>query len=638
MTEQRKCPDASRVRAFLENKLSDREQADLASHLADCETCRSSFEELAEEGGLLSKAAKRQIAEQGDPDKVLKNVIDHLRAKGPGDALTGDITEAQQVTMTDVSLDFLKPSDSPEYLGRLDSYEIIEVIGRGGMGIVLKGYDPRLKRCVAIKVLTPQLASNGAARKRFLREAQAAAAVSHDHVVPIYAVDETDGLPYIVMECILGVSLAGRIKRSGPLRLQEILRVGMQAASGLAAAHAQGLVHRDIKPDNILLENGVERVRITDFGLARAADDVQITQTGVVAGTPEYMSPEQTRGKVVDHRSDLFSLGCVLYAMCTGRSPFRASTIVDAIRRVCEDSPRPIREVNSEIPEWLVEITDRLLAKNVVDRFQTAEEVAELLGRHLAHLQRPADIPRPGPLPQREPHEKPTRSGTRGWKLPAVLAACAALLTGVVLMPLLVTGVWSTHDEVISGSNPMKPVDRTKRESLDNFLFIDLGSVANVALDEATSESGSNLSDLEPGIEYFGEVPFKIGQKYVLLSGIKVRDLPDQVGRIHVNAYAERLHFFHGVMGGTREGETVIEYVVHYDDGRRETVPVLYGKDIRDCLVAAPKWPERGELAWVGTNDYAARKNLLVHFFRRTSVVPSSCPLASRRHKLLLRL
>src|SRR5260370_2361645 len=255
------------------------------------------------------------------------------------------------------------------------------------MGIVLRGVDVKLNRVVAIKVLAPQLAANAVARQRFLREAQAAAAVSHDHVVAIHAVDEWNGLPYLVMEYVSGPSLQQKIDASGRLQLAQILRIGMQIASGLAAAHAQGLVHRDIKPANILLENGIERVKITDFGLARSIDDVRITQAGAVYGTPQYMSPEQAQGERVDQRSDLFSLGGVLYAMSTGRPPFRGDTRPTVLHRVCDDAPRPIREVNPDIPAALVGIVNRLLAKNPDARFQTASEVAELMSRHLAHLQ-----------------------------------------------------------------------------------------------------------------------------------------------------------------------------------------------------------------------------------------------------------
>ncbi len=338
-------------------------------------------------------------------------------------------TLSEDRTDTETQLDFLVPSDDPRSLGRLGNYEIARVIGRGGMGVVLEGRDTRLNRVVAIKVLAPELAGNAAARKRFLREARSAAAVVHQHVVTIHAVDE-DRLPYLVMEFIDGQSLQDKIDREGHLELKEVLRIGVQVASGLAAAHAHGVIHRDIKPANILLENGVERVRITDFGLARAVDDVEITRTGEVAGTPQYMSPEQAQGLPVDARSDLFSLGCVLYAMCTGRSPFRAESLVAAIRRVCDDTPRPIREVNPDVPEWLVEIIDRLLAKRPEDRYQTAREVAELLGQHLAGVQQPP-VPLPG-RPSDLPH-KPGFSKKPGLSRPRLATALVllALLAGL---------------------------------------------------------------------------------------------------------------------------------------------------------------------------------------------------------------
>jgi serine/threonine protein kinase len=254
---------------------------------------------------------------------------------------------------------------------------------------VLKAFDPALNRYVAIKVLAAEFAHNASARRRFAREAQAAAAVVHDHVVPIYAVDGTGPNPYLVMAYIPGRSLQERIDETGPLEVREILRIGMQTAAGLAAAHAQGLVHRDIKPANILLENGVERVRITDFGLARAMDEASQTQSGVLAGTPQYMAPEQASGEAIDYRTDLFSLGSVLYAMCTGHSPFRAETTVAVLRRICDGAPRPVREINPEIPEWLAAIIDKLLAKRPSERYGSAEEVARVLAEQLAHVQHP---------------------------------------------------------------------------------------------------------------------------------------------------------------------------------------------------------------------------------------------------------
>src|SRR5262249_30845686 len=170
--------------------------------------------------------------------------------------------------------------------------EVREVVGRGGMGIVLQAFDEKLHRVVAIKVLVPALASNAEARQRFVREARAAAAVTHENVIAIHAVEDAGTVPYLVMQFIQGCTLQEKLDRAGPLPLEATLRIGLQTAEGLAAAHKQGLIHRDIKPANILLENGVERVKITDFGLARAGDDASLTQSGYIAGTPLYMSPE----------------------------------------------------------------------------------------------------------------------------------------------------------------------------------------------------------------------------------------------------------------------------------------------------------------------------------------------------------
>ncbi len=296
-------------------------------------------------------------------------------------------TLAEERPAADDELAFLAPPAASGHLGRLGHYEVQAVIGKGGFGVVLKAFDERLHRIVAIKVLSPAYAASGAARKRFIREARAAAAVTNEHVVGIYEVQEDAQPPYLVMECVDGISLEDKINKGGAVGVTEILRVGMQTAHGLAAAHQQGLVHRDIKPANILLENGVERVKITDFGLARAVDDASVTQSGTVAGTPMYMSPEQAEGLAVDHRSDLFSLGTVLYAMCTGHPPFRASGTHAVLKRVIDAAPRPMREVNSEIPDWLEAIVGKLHAKTPEDRFQSAKEVAELLGARLADVQ-----------------------------------------------------------------------------------------------------------------------------------------------------------------------------------------------------------------------------------------------------------
>ncbi len=419
--------DTNRLRSYLDDDLNDVDQADLAAHLDHCANCQAALERLA--------AGTR--------------IWDDLRGLGRSpDPVSGDM--AAKVRMTPagdgIEFDFLAPSDYPDSLGRLGPYEILGVLGQGGMGVVLKAFEPALSRVVAIKVLAPQMAASGAARRRFSREAKAAAAVVHDHVVSIHAVDDDpkSGLPYLVMPYIAGRSLQERIDRDGPLRTEEVLRIGMQTALGLAAAHAQGLVHRDIKPSNILLENGVERVKITDFGLARAIDDASRSQSGVVAGTPQYMSPEQAGGESVDYRSDLFSLGSVLYAMCAGHSPFRAKTTMGVLRRVCDEEPRALYEINPEVPESLEVAIARLHAKDPAGRYQSAAEVAEVLGRQLADLQRPGPRrSRPAPPPVSAvavapaPAAKPAGlssdwSVARAKPRPGVSWRAAAVLLGVI--------------------------------------------------------------------------------------------------------------------------------------------------------------------------------------------------------------
>jgi eukaryotic-like serine/threonine-protein kinase len=371
--------DPVRLKSFLDDDLPEREQVELNDHLETCADCQRALERLAARSGfwgelrqLTPRLGGRACSDESTPETA------HFGASGRAESLWG----------RDQSLGFLASSDDPGSLGRLGPYEVTELLGRGGFGVVFKAFDPTLGRAVAIKVLAPQLATSAAARSRFAREARAAAAVVHDHVVAIHAVDSWNGLPYLVMPFIPGQSLQERVDRDGPMDLKQVLRIGIQTAQGLESAHAQGLVHRDVKPSNILLENGVERVKLTDFGLARAVDDASLTQSGVVAGTPQYMSPEQARGEPVDHRSDIFSLGSVIYFMCAGHAPFRASSTPAVLRRVSDEQPRPIREINPDVPIWLAEIIERLHAKSPGERFGSAGEVAELLERILAAVQR----------------------------------------------------------------------------------------------------------------------------------------------------------------------------------------------------------------------------------------------------------
>lgn len=446
MVANRLCRRPQQLRKLLDNRLTADEETSLVKHLDTCAACRGRLESLAGDADDWSDVG--EFLRAGRPDHLEAAGIEE---DGPGGA-TGE-------PLPDVPgdpkplLEFLAPTDDPAMLGRLGTYEVAGVIGYGGMGIVLKAFDRALNRNVAIKVLAPQLAISASARRRFAREAQAAAAVVHEHVVAIHAVAEAGGLPYLVMPYVAGNSLQQRLDRTGPLAVPEILRIAMQTAAGLAAAHAQGLVHRDVKPANVLLENGVERVMITDFGLARTVDDASLTRSGVIAGTPRYMAPEQAQGDGVDHRADLFSLGSVIYAMCTGRPPFRAETAMAVLRRICQEQPRPIRQINPEIPDWLAEIVEKLHEKDPALRFQTAAEVAELLGQHLAHLQRPTSVPRPPRLAGRR---RSARAKKRPPQRRPVAAAVLGLTVGAGLTALVGIGYFGGLFSAV----PVSPDDR----------------------------------------------------------------------------------------------------------------------------------------------------------------------------------
>jgi serine/threonine protein kinase len=419
------CPSADRLRQLLDGALSDPEQADLVAHLDGCGACQRTLETLAgATPALLAAATSLQRTYADEP--CLRRVLNEIE---------GDAVQTLVLAPGDPAAwlrPVLRPGASPDGLGRIDHYDVTEVLGQGSMGVVLKAFDPALKRWVAVKVLAPHLAGDEVARRRFAREAQAAAAVRHEHVITIHAVSEANGLPYLVMEYVAGGSLQDHLDRHGPPAWPAVARLGAQVASGLAAAHAHGLVHRDIKPSNILLEKGeaaadLGAAKIGDFGLARAADEARLTQTGIVTGTPMYMAPEQALCEPLDERADLFSLGSVLYTLCTGREPFPANGPLAVLRQVCEATPPPVREVNPAVPAWLAATVERLHAKRPGRRFASAAEVAELLRYNLAN---PGRERLPPPLPgerRRRPRRLVVGAVAAGLLLAGGVAAWEAL-------------------------------------------------------------------------------------------------------------------------------------------------------------------------------------------------------------------
>jgi formylglycine-generating enzyme required for sulfatase activity/serine/threonine protein kinase len=282
-----------------------------------------------------------------------------------------------------IAASILAPPEQPDEIGRLGVYRVLSVLGKGGMGMVFRAEDPALRRLVALKIMLPELAKRGSAKDRFLREARLAATLEHDHVVTIHQVGEDRGIPFIAMSFLKGMSLDDWLKQKRPLAMPQILRIGRETAKGLAAAHDRGLIHRDIKPANLWLDGSARgRVKILDFGLARAEkEDVALTRSGQIIGTPQYMSPEQAGGDKLDARSDLFSLGVVLYRMCTGTQPFRGENVMALLTALAVHEPPSAISLNPETPPAFSDLIDRLLRKKPAERVGTAKEVVEAIAK-----------------------------------------------------------------------------------------------------------------------------------------------------------------------------------------------------------------------------------------------------------------
>lgn len=332
------------------------------------------------------------------------------------------------------SLRFLAPPRAAGELGWLGKYRVLEVLGKGGMGIVFRAEDSYLKRQVALKVMKPELVTDAEAPQRFLREARATAAVKSDHIVTIHEVGQENGLPYLAMELLQGEPLQTWMQINRPIRASQLVDIAVQIARGLEAAHQGGLIHRDIKPANIWIELPSGRVKILDFGLARPLKDASLTQTGIVMGTPAYMAPEQADGAKVDSRSDLFSLGCVLYEVATEEPPFKGPNTLAVLKAVALVDPRPLHEVKPDLPAVLSETVMRMLAKKPEDRPGSAAEVVQSL----------QDLEgQPGGL---KPLSGPVRRDARPPAPPPPRGRGLWLVGGAAMLAALVVGLFLTKD------------------------------------------------------------------------------------------------------------------------------------------------------------------------------------------------
>jgi len=369
------------LRKFLAGMLADPESALIEDLLARNAIPEEVLRPL-ESDDTVTEALRAQatVHEQYTEEATVAELTQRIRALRCEPASETRLFEERR------SYPFLRPAQEPGEIGRLGPYRILAVLGEGGMGVVFRAEETALERVVALKVIQPERASDPEARERFLREARVAAALSHDHIVPIFHVGEDGEVLYLVMPLLKGESLADRLAREVALPAAEALRIGREAASALAAAHRRGLIHRDVKPGNIWLESPGGRVKLLDFGLAMPDRGSQLTRAGTVAGTPSYMAPEQARGRS-EPRSDLFSLGCVLYRMATGESPFEGKNVLDVLTNLATRNPRPPSKVRAGLPAGLSRLIERLLAKEPHHRPQTADQLIleiEAIERNLA--------------------------------------------------------------------------------------------------------------------------------------------------------------------------------------------------------------------------------------------------------------
>ena len=420
----RSCPDPQTLQLLLRGRLPAAQREAWERHLLTCDQCAAAAETLKGLDGLTAAIDRGR-----DPTKL-----------DSASAAQGD-TEPASSRVSPAKFEFLAPPQQPGELGRLGDYRVLKPMGAGGMGLVFQAEDTRLRRPVAIKVMKPRVAAKRDSKERFLREARASAALTHDHIVQIYQVGEQSGVPFIAMQYLAGESLLARSNRVGKLPPAEVARIGKEVATGLAAAHEKGLIHRDIKPDNIWLEGKTGRAKILDFGLVRdSQDDVGLTEFGTIIGTPPYMAPEQITGDHVDHRADLFSLGSMLYRLAAGKPPFLASSVPALLYAISHSSPQPLSHAVSGIHPSLADLIHSLLRKSPDERPQSAETVARRLAEIESELVKKSDS---SPTPQR-PGGTTTRlasgrrlpPGRRHSLLAAAGPAAFALLLGVIVITI----------------------------------------------------------------------------------------------------------------------------------------------------------------------------------------------------------
>lgn len=363
------CPSVSTLRLLCDSRQSLDGEKGLVNHVDTCDRCQSQIEQF--DAAATETARELKALATVRDSQVLRNRLDDLKRDRRTQFDSQDSKSFHDL------IPWIEPVEGA--LGRVEEYELVRFIGRGGMGIVLEAYDRKLRRSVALKFMSPALLNCEANSERFLREARSAAAINHPAVVSIFAVSQIRDLPFLVMELVDGECLQQRLDEGTLSNFEEICDIATQICDGLAAAHSKGVVHRDIKPANILIERGSGQVKLTDFGLARTTTDEMLTETGTLLGTPEFLAPEQVDSQQADYRTDLFSLGSVIHYMCVGEPPFLGATIASTLHAVATARPKKQLSECPQVPPALSDLVKALHSRSPEDRPGDASSVATSL-------------------------------------------------------------------------------------------------------------------------------------------------------------------------------------------------------------------------------------------------------------------
>ncbi len=500
-----RCPQHTRLDHYLKGALRDQEAVDLERHLDDCSVCEETFRGMIGEEGDTIEGAIRQAAslhlenelpdaERADIERLVARIEANSRNPQSEAVVLAEDRAAEVLRL-------LAQGSEEDSLGSLAHYEIVELLGAGSTGVVFAATDHRLHRELAIKILRPSLGA--AAKARFLREAQAVAAIDHKGIITIFDVGEARGLAFMTMQLLPGETLESRLGQVAFLPEEKVRDFALQICDALEAAHRKGIVHRDIKPANVWVDQD-DQIKLLDFGLARVSDlNPQLTASGFLAGTPSYMSPEQTRGLELDGRSDLFSLGCLLYRCIAGRLPFGANGILATLQSIQHDSPPPPIQLNPGCSPDFSDLVMALLEKQADSRPASAREVAQALGSTRDRWPFRADsradsvgpVGSPAPLPRTDRGMGRGHS-SRFWRNLVATACGGALLAAGFLFGGDIIRILTNQGEiVIESSDPNVKVEILQNGNLVQVIDPETQSRIEITAGHYSVQAGQGKTD-----------------------------------------------------------------------------------------------------------------------------------------------